>query len=144
MTVTIPDVMRHVRNYFVSSRIDGIWEAHEGRLLPEGLIGPGDWIAILDGPLAGVHQLDEYGCIPGTSGLARSAAWEGRICLLTPPPGFIRLCCEIAAWAKRHDDPTMTSESFGEYARRQEPGDWTQAFRTSLAPYTRMYTEVNL
>ena len=25
----------------------------------------GDWIAILDGPLQGVHQLDEYGAIPG-------------------------------------------------------------------------------
>lgn len=144
MTVTIPDVMRHVRNYFVSSRIDGVWEVQEGRLLPEGPVGPGDWIAIPDGPLAGVHQLDEYGGIPGASGMVKSAVWEGRICLLTPPPGFIRLCCEIAAWAKRHDDPTMTSESFGEYARRQEPGDWTQVFRASLAPYTRMYPEVSL
>ena len=144
MTVTIPDVMRRVRNYFVSSRIDGAWQVKGGKLLPEGLLGPGDWIAILDGPLSGVHQLDEYGSIPCTSGLAADAAWEGRICLLTPPAGFLRLCCEIAAWAKQHGDPSQTAESFGEYSRRREAGDWAQVFASSLAPYTRMYTEVSL
>ena len=144
MTVTIPDVMRHVRNHFISSCIDGAWLVKEGRLMPEACFGPGDWIAILSGPLAGIHQLDEFGSIPIPSGTDGNAAWEGRIYLLTPPPGFIRLCCVIAAWARRHDDPTMTSESFGEYARRQEPRDWTQVFAASLAPFTRMYTEVSL
>ena len=139
MTVTIPDVMRHVRNHFVSARIDESWWVADGVLLPEGLFGPGEWIAIADGPLCGVHQLDEYGGIPG----AKDVAWEGRICLLTPPAGFLRLCCEIDAWAKAHPDPAMTSERFGEYSRTQAHTDWTQAFAPSLAPYQRMYTEVD-
>ena len=140
MTVTIPDVMRHVRNYFESARSDGSWRVVDGALLPEGLFGPGEWIAILDGPLSGVHQLDEYGSLPGT----KDSAWEGCICLLTPPAGFLRLCSEIAAWAKAHPDPAMTGERFGEYSRTQTHTDWTQAFAPSLAPYKRMYTEVNV
>lgn len=140
MTVTIPDVMRHVRNYFVSARIDESWRVVNGAILPEGIFGPGEWIAIAGGPLSGVHQLDEYGDIP----CAGNAAWDGRICLLTPPAGFLRLCSEIAAWAKAHPDPTMTSERFGEYSRSQEHTDWTQAFAPSLAPYRRMYAEVDV
>ena len=68
MKVTIPDVMRHVRNYFVYARLDDSWQTIDSRLRPAGLLGPGDWIAILDGPLQGVHQLDEYGAIPCTYG----------------------------------------------------------------------------
>ena len=140
MNVTVPDVMRHVRNYFVSGRLDGRWELHAGALAPEGLLGPGDWIAILDGPLAGVYQLDEFGMLPAVP----DVVWEGRICLLTPPAGFLRLCCEIAAWAREHPDPAMTGERFGEYSRTLAHTDWTQVFAASLAPFTRMYTEVNL
>lgn len=140
MKVTIPDVMRHVRNYFVYARLDDSWQTIDGRLRPEGLLGPGDWIAILDGPLQGVHQLDEYGAIPG----AKDTQWEGRICLLTPPDSFLRLCCEIDAWARAHGDPSMRSERFGEYSRTMMHTDWTQAFAHALAPFTRMYTEVNL
>lgn len=140
MNVTVPDVMRHVRNHFVSGRIDESWLVKDGVLSPRGLLGPGDWIAILDGPLCGVYQLDELGMLPG----APTAAWEGRICLLTPPAGFLRLCCEISAWVKEHPDPTLTSERFGEYSRTLAHRDWTQQFAASLTPYTRMYTEVIL
>lgn len=140
MTVTIPDVMRHVRNYFVYASMDERWQTLDGTLLPEGLLSPGDWIAITDGPLCGVHQLDEYGGIPG----AGNVSWEGRICLLTPPAGFLRLCCEIAAWVKAHPDPSAATERFGEYSRTLAHTDWTQAFAPALARYTRMYPEVNL
>lgn len=140
MNVTIPDVMRHVRNYFVSSCIDWSWQIEGGRLLPETSFRPGEWIAVLDGPVRGVWQLDENGALPG----AADAAWAGRICLLEPPEGFLRLCGEIAQWAAQHPDPTMTSERFGEYSRSQTSGGWTQAFAGSIAPYTRMYPEVNL
>ena len=140
MNVTIPDVMRHVRNHFVTSRIDWSWRLSGGLLLPETSFRPGEWIAILDGPVRGVWQLDETGAIPG----AADAAWEGRICLLEPPAGFLRLCGEIAEWAAKHADPTLISERFGEYSRSHASGDWTQVFASALAPYTRMYTEVNL
>lgn len=140
MTVTIPDVMRHVRNYFVSSRLDEVWQTRDGKLIPEGLFSPGDWIAILDGPCQGVYQLDEYAALPG----APDCQWQGRILLLTPPAGFLRLCCEIAAWAKEHGDPALTGERFGEYSRTMRHTDWTEAFAHALSPWTHMYTEVNL
>ncbi len=140
MNVTVPDVMRHVRNYFVSSRLSGSWQTQEGLLLPQGRFAPGEWIAVLDGPCAGVYQLDEYARLPG----AADAAWKGRIFLLEPPAGFLRLCCEIDAWAKEHPDPAMTGERFGEYSRTLAHTDWTQAFAPALVPYTHMYTEVNL
>lgn len=140
MTVTIPDVMRHVRNHFVAECLDGSWQLQDGVLLPGDSLTPGGWIAILDGPAAGVYQLDEYGAIPG----AADAAWEGRICILTPPAGFIRLCCEIALWTKDHADPTLTGERFGEYSCTRQPTHWAQVFAPALSPYTRMYTEVNV
>ena len=69
---------------------------------------------------------------------------RGCICLLSPPPSFLRLCGEIAAWAREHADPSLRSERFGEYSRTLEHRDWTQAFAAALAPFYRMYTEVNL
>ena len=140
MTVTIPDVMRHVRNHFVSARITQSWQTIDGQLKPGELLNPGEWIAILDGPLSGVYQLDEFGALPG----APDASWRGCICLLNPPSSFLRLCGEIAAWAREHADPSLRSERFGEYSRTLEHRDWTQAFAAALAPFYRMYTEVNL
>ena len=139
MTVTIPDVMRHVRNYFVAGRTDATWQVRAGLLTPQ-FFSPGDWVAILDGPAAGVCQLTEEGALPGVD----DATWTGRICLLTPPAGFLRLCSDIAEWARDHADPTLVSESFGAYSRRVDNRHWTQVFAPDLAPYTRMYTEVNL
>ena len=140
MNVTIPDVMRHVRNHFVAERYDGRWQIVRGELLPAKIFLPGEWIAVLDGPVRGVWQLDENGAIPG----AEDAAWAGRICLLEPSAGFLHLCGEIAAWAAKHPDPGVTSERFGEYSRSQSPGGWTAVFANRLAPYTRMYSEVGL
>lgn len=139
MTVTIQDVMRHVRNHFVTGSVEGEWQTRDGLLSPAAF-RPGEWIAITgaDAP-CGVYQLDEYGAIPG----AVDAAWSGRICLLSPPEDFLRLCREIADWAKAHTDPTLTGERFGEYSRSMEPGGWTTVFAAALAPYTRMYPEVN-
>lgn len=139
MTVTIPDVMRHVRNHFVTGCIDWHWQTEGGALSPAGSFRPGEWIAIADGPLRGVWQLDEYGAIPG----AADAAWTGRVFLLEPPGDFLRLCGEIAEWAKAHADPTLLSERFGAYSRSQSSGDWTRVFARALAPYKRMYAEVD-
>jgi len=141
MTVTIPDVMRHVRNHFVTGSLAGSWSLTEGSISPSvSELIPGAWIAIPDGPLRGVHQLDEYGALPDAS----DTAWTGRILLLEPPQDFLRLCSEIAQWAREHADPTLTSERFGEYSRQSTSGDWTQVFASTLAPYTRMYPEVNV
>jgi len=140
MTVTIPDVMRHVRNHFVSARFDRSWQTIDGKLTPDCVFAPGEWIAVLDGPHAGVWQLNEHGAIPG----AQDAEWTGQIFLLAPPAGFVRLCGEIAEWVRAHPDPSLSSERFGEYSRTAAHTHWTRAFSPELAPYMRMYTEVNL
>ena len=139
MTVTIPDVMRRVRNHFIIERIAQDWQVQQGGITPAHF-RPGEWIAIADGPLAGVHQLDEHGALPG----AADAAWRGCIFRLEPPEGFLRLCAEIARWAQAHPDPAAASERFGEYSRSQRTADWAQAFASQLAPYVRMYPEVTL
>ena len=139
MKVTIPDVMRYVRNHFVASRLSGAWETVKGRIIPGDHFAPGAWIAIQSGPLRGIHQLDEFGAIPGTE----DAAWVGIICLLEPPTEFLRLCGEIAAWAAKHE-PALKSERFGEYSRTLSHTDWRRAFSPALAPYMRMYSEVAL
>ena len=139
MTVTIPDVMRHVRNHFPTGRIQERWQLSNGHLSPARFL-PGEWIAISgpDGP-RGVYQLDEHGCIPGVP----DAQWEGAILLLAPPEDFLRLCGEIARWVQRHPDPAATSERFGEYSRSSSGDAWTKVFANALAPYRHMYAEVN-
>lgn len=139
MTVTVPHVMRCVRNCFAVSRISRDWELRRGALLPRAHFLPGEWIAIADGPVRGIWQLDENGALPGVP----DASWTGDILLLEPPAEFLHLCDEIAAWAAAHPDPTVTAEHFGEYSRSQTASRWEQVFAPSLAPYRRMYPEVN-
>ena len=139
MNVTIPDVMRHVRNHFVTARLSGSWETVNGRIIPGERLAPGAWIAIQSGPYRGIHQLDEFGALPG----AEDAGWVGAIFLLDPPADFLRLCGEIADWTARHE-PGLQSERFGEYSRTLAHTDWRRAFSPALAPYMRMYTEVTL
>lgn len=141
MTISVSDVMRRVRNHFITGSMEGSWQLSGGRLLPAGRFMPGEWIAITgpDAP-AGVWQLDEDGSLPD----AADAAWTGTICRLSPPEDFLRLCREIAQWAERNPDPALRSERFGAYSRTQHSGDWGQIFASALAPYVRMYPEVNL
>ncbi len=129
MNVTVPDVMRYVRNYFVSSHFHGSWRLNDGKLQEE-MFRPGEWIAVLDGPVHGVWQLNEQGAIPGLP----NAEWTGRTCLLTPPPDFLRLCRDIADWADKHPAPGTTGDALG----------WTKAFASALAPYQRMFAEVDV
>lgn len=139
MTVTIPDVMRHVRNHFPSAGFHEKWQLRAGLLTPETFL-PGEWIAITsqDAP-QGVYQLDENGTLPGLA----DHAWEGNILLLEPPESFLRLCREIASWAQAHPDPAVTSERFGDYSRASSGESWTKVFAPQLAAFTHMYQEVN-
>lgn len=127
MNVTVPDVMRHVRNYFVVSRFHGSWHLTDGRLLEEAF-RPGEWIAVPDGPVCGIWQVDEQGMLPGVP----DAEWTGRIFLLAPPPDFLRLCADIADWADRHPAPGM-----------DDAASWMEAFSSALLPYQRMFPEVS-
>lgn len=141
MTVTIADVMRHVRNYFMVDCVSGAWGFSGGVLTPAGAIAPGTWVAFsspFGGP--GVWQLDERGAIPG----AADTQWEGDIFLLNPPADFLHLCEDIASWAESHSDPAMTGERFGQYSRTLRPGAWQSAYREALAPYRHMFPEVKV
>lgn len=141
MNVTVSDVMRHVRNYFVTGVLESSWRISGGSLAPQSGLCPGQWIAIT-GPDApcGVYQLDELRRLP----LPDDVCWQGIIHLLNPPEGFLRLCGEIADWVQAHPDPTCTGEHLGSYSRSQLAAPWQQVFAAQLRPYTRMYPEVNV
>lgn len=141
MSVSVSDVMRHVRNHFVIGFADGNWQLQDGRLLPEIGLSPGAWIALTDADhLTGVHQLDEHGQLPHLP----DNLWSGRLWMLAPPADFLRLCREISQWDDAHPDPTLVSERFGEYSRSQSGTAWQRVFASSLSPYFRMYPEVNV
>jgi len=142
MAVTVADVMRHVRNYFVAGAVTGSWRAENGTLLPQGVFSPGEWVAVCS-PFGapGVWQIDEDGGLPGVPDCPE---WEGEICLLNPPEDFLRLCEEIAGWAESHADPALTGEKFSQYSRKMRDSRWQTAFDAALAPYRRMYPEVKV
>lgn len=143
MTVKVSDVMRHVRNHFIRDVISGSWTHTAGVLTPADELTPGMWIAIADcetGAPCGVFQLDENGGIPGLD----DTQWTGTVYRLNPPADFIRLCGDIGCWAAANPDPASTGEKLGEYSLTRQATDWQTAFAPALAPYKRMYAEVNV
>ena len=141
MTVTVQDVMRRVRNYFVSGAVTREWLTRGGTLYPRDIIAPGTWIAVPTGsPAPGVYQLDENGVIPGFP----DRQWTGTIHTLAPTGEFLQLCSEIAAWAARNPDPTLTAEKFGEYSCSRASAAWERVFAAALTPYMRMFPEVEV
>ena len=139
MIIKVSDVMRHVRNHFIRSTVTGDFRHVGGILLPAEAFRPGMWIAGTgEGAPAGVYHLDEQGGIPGLS----DTSWTGTVYLLDPPADFIRLCGDIACWAAAHSAPALTSEKFGEYSVDRRPITWEVAFAPALAPYRRMFAEV--
>lgn len=139
MTVKVSDVMRHVRNHFIHSSVTGTWAQQSGTLTPAADLTPGMWIAV-SGPDApgGVYQLDENGGIPGLE----DCCFQGTVYRLAPPADFLRLCGDIACWAAANPDPTAESEKLGAYTVTRRSCTWQEAFAPALAPYRRMYQEV--
>lgn len=139
MTVTVQDVMRQMRNYFIASTLTGTFTVADG-------------IIDLDPPLApargspsraparsmGVHQLDENGKLPD----AADGSWRGLLHLLSPTADFLRLCRDIRDWADKHPDETLLTEKFGSYSRSQSSSAWEKVFERRLRPYLRMFPEV--
>ena len=141
MTVKVSDVMRHVRNHFIIHSIHAAWCHTGGKLTPDSALKPGMWIAVTGGGVCtGVYQLDENGGIPSLG----DAAWTGRVYLLNPPADFIHLCGDIACWTAANPDPSITAEKLGEYSVSRASVTWQEAFAPALAPYRRMFTEVNV
>ena len=143
MTVKVSDVMRHVRNHFILDARTGDWSHTGGALTPSDSFSPGMWIAVTgveNGAPCGVYQLDENGGIPDLGDMQ----WTGAIYRLNPPADFIRLCRDIACWAAAHPDPGVTAEKLGEYSVSRQGIGWAAAFAPALAPYRRMYAEVQV
>ena len=140
MTVKVSDVMRHVRNHFIRDSLCATWHHAGGTLTPTEHFQPGMWIAITgNNAPTGVFQLDEQGGIPGLEDIT----WTGRVYRLNPPADFIRLCGDIACWAAANPDVAITGEKLGEYSVSRRAVTWQEAFAPALAPYRRMYAEVD-
>lgn len=141
MTVKVSDVMRHVRNHFIRDSISGSFSIVDGRLSPEGAFTPGMWIAVTGSKSpAGVFQLDEQGGIPNMA----DVSWTGVVYRLAPPEEFLRLCGDIACWAAANPDPAVSQEKLGDYSVSRRAVTWEEAFAPALAPYRRMFAEVNV
>ena len=147
MTVTVPDVMREVRNGFHRSVMSGDWRLRDGRLSPGGMLLEGDWIDIRCGGRSdGIHRVGEDGLLDG-GGLA-DEDMAGDVWILRPPPEFLALCAEIADWAARNSLDAVESERFGAFSQKRAlgrgglPHDWPAVFGLRLMPYRRMFGEV--
>ena len=87
MTVTVQDVMRQMRNYFIASTLTGTFTVADGIIDLDPPLAPGAWVAIEgSSSLDGVHQLDENGKLPD----AADGSWRGLLHLLSPTADFLR------------------------------------------------------
>ena len=142
MAVTVADVMRRVRNCFPSVRMDGTFTICNHHLDADGLLLPGDWLAIVGSARAdGVWQLDENGCLNGPA----DEIFTGSVWLLRPPEAFLRLCADIIAYDSGQRRDGLRRERFGAYSLERAvdgnglPIGWETVFRHRLLPWQRMY-----
>ena len=144
MTVTVPDVMREIRNCFPVSVLDGTWTIDGGRLTPVSALEGYAWVALEGAVQSGVHAIEN-----GVLVSAWDESWQGRVWLLSPPADFLALCRQITDWAAHQPDPSVHSESFGAYSRTAltagcKPLMWQDVFASALRPYRQMFSEVRI
>ncbi len=140
MQVTVSDVMRETRNYFLRATYSGCFTVAQGQLLLSKPLAARSWVALegADAP-SGVYQLDEDGRLPDCP----DGSWTGRVHLLSPSSDFLRLCQEIQDWAAAHPDSTIRAERFGEYSCTRSDSSWQAVFQHRLRAYQKMFAEVN-
>ena len=146
MTVTIPQIMRDIRNGFPACALEGTWQLRGGVLTPSEALPDQGWVA-LEGTACqdGVHQVSKGGAVTGTA----DERWMGRVWLLAPPEDFLALAHQIIDWAAQAPEAGVLRESFGAYSRTAvttggRPVTWQEAFAQALRPYRRMFSEVRL
>lgn len=139
--------MREVRSFFPRYRLEGEWEAKASVLRGTDLLLPGDWIAVTGSARNdGVYEVEGGGKVSRL----RDEAWSGVVWLLAPPADFLALCEEIIAWEAAQENEGIRRERFGEYSveravdARGMPATWKDVFASRLAPWRRMFTEVEL
>lgn len=140
MAVSIAAVMRHVRNFFERSFIEGEFTVSGGVLNP---MPQAPYVAIEGSAYHdGVYRADE---LPKDT----DETFTGRVWALHPPKDFVALCEEIAAYDEKNPASAMQSESFGEYSYTRMGGQsgvigWQGVFAQRLIPFRRMFTEVGV
>lgn len=144
MTITIPDIMREIRNCFPVAAMDGTWRIEGSELLPSAGLDTASWVCLEGAVQCGVHPL-ENGVLP----CAWDESWTGRVWLLAPPADFLSLCQQIIDWGEHQPDPGVQSESFGAYSRTLQttsglPLCWQDVFAAALRPYRQMFSEVRI
>lgn len=129
-------VMRRVHNYFERERVEGVFTVAGGVLEP---MPDAPYIAV-----SGSRWHDGVcpaGALPEAD---RSEVFTGTVWGLHPPADFLALCGEISDYAQKHPVGAPRSESFGAYRYEASPEGWEAAFAGRLAPFRRMFTEVNV
>lgn len=140
MQVTVSDVMRETRNYFLHATYVGHFTVSQGQLMLSEPLASGSWVALEGaGACSGVYQLDEAGRLPNCP----DGSWTGRVHLLSPSHDFLRLCQEIQDWVTTHPDSTIRAERFGEYSCTRDDSTWQKVFHPRLKAYQKMFAEVN-
>ena len=147
METTITEVMTAVRNFFPKQELSGAWRVEDEALTPADDLLEGDWIAIGGSQKNdGVWRLDTGLTLKG----AEDERFTGRVWLLAPPPAFLALCDQIAAWRETHERGALRRVTLGAYTEEATtdafgtPMGWQQVFAADLTPWRRMYTGVKL
>lgn len=155
MAVSIAAVMRRVRNYFERERIDGTFTISGGVLEP---MPDAPYIAISgsawhDGvwprdALDGAHDADDQLALETQT--EQNETFDGKVWGLHPPADFLDLCEEIVAFDAKRPAGSPQSEKYGDYsysmanANSYYAGSWEDVFSGQLAPFRRMFTEVDV
>lgn len=144
MAVTVAAVMRHIRNFFQGEPVEGEYSI-TGNVLAPAPAAP--WVYISGSNYHdGAYQLID-GVLQGVSLDAEDEDFDGIVWPLRPPPDFLALCDEIAAYDQKNPAGALQSESFGSYtynrgASQNGRYDWQTVYAPMLSAYRRMFPGV--
>lgn len=148
MAISIEAVMRRIKNFF-NRRGEPPYMGEisiTGSVLTPAPSAP--WVAIRGSTYhEGVYRCDS-GVLQGIPEGRPDETFTGVVWKLYPPDDFLALCEEISSYDQKNPVGAYRSESFGEYSYTRGTGSsggvmtWEQAYASALAPYRRMFTEV--
>lgn len=140
MALTVADVMRHINNIFDEGYIDGTFAISGDQLT---VVPPYPWVCIQGSMMHdGVYRMQD-GKLEGVGENLPDEEFTGRVWLLKPPPGFLRLCDEIIAYEAKNPTGALQSESFGSYSyTRGGSGTWMATFGPNLWMYRKPFAKV--
>lgn len=146
MAISIERVMRRVRNYFQRGYTEGTF-AITGNVLSPAPSAP--WVKISGSAYHdGVYECCS-GYLQGVPEGRQDETFTGVVWMLYPPDDFLALCEEIRDYDQKNPVGALQSETFGDYSYNRGSGanggtmSWETAFAAHLAPYRRMFTEVD-